>query len=207
MVRRSSVALGLAGGVLAVAAARSLFQRARTETVPYTVVARVGEVELRRYPPAVAVETLADSEMAAFRQCFQYLTGANDGGTDLSMTTPVSVRGRGTEISMTAPVETAEAGDAIRMAFFLPAEYDLSSAPRPTDPAVELVGIPERTLAVRQFSWWPSERRVARQSERLLDTLAGADVAVIGTPFFLAYDAPWTLPFLRRNEVAVEVAE
>lgn len=207
MVRRPTVALGLAGGILAVAAARALSQRASTETVPYTVVASIGDVELRRYPSTVVVETLADSETTAFRHLFRYLTGANVGGTDLSMTTPVSVSGRGTEIPMTAPVETTAAGDAIRMAFFLPSEYDLACAPRPTDPAVELVGIPERTLAVRRFSWWPAERRVARQSERLLDTLARADVAVVGTPVFLAYDAPWTVPFLRRNEVAVEVAE
>lgn len=206
MVRTSTLALGLAGGVLAVAGARSLSQRYTTETVPSETVARIGDVELRRYPPTVVAETLAPSESEAFRHLFRYITGANDGGTDLSMTTPVSVGGRGTEIPMTAPVETTASGDAIRMAFFLPPEYDFDTAPRPTDPAVEVVGIGERTLAVRRFSWWPSRRRVARQSRRLLRTLEDADVPVVGTPFFLAYDAPWAVPFLRRNEVAVEVA-
>lgn len=47
--------------------------------------------------------------------------------------------------------------------------------------------------------------RIARESERLLETLERAAVPISGNPFFLGYDAPWTLPFLRRNEVAVEV--
>jgi len=205
MVRASTVALGVAGGLLAAVGVWSVSQRYTTERVPYTVVARVGDAELRRYPSAVLVETVAPSETEAFRRLFRYITGANDGGTDLSMTTPVSVRGRGTEISMTAPVETSADRDAIRMAFYLPAEYDIDSAPRPTAGDVEVVALPERTLAVRRFSWWPSPRRVARQRDRLIRTLEDAAVPVTGTPFFLAYDPPWTVPLLRRNEVAVEV--
>jgi hypothetical protein len=225
MVRRSLLALGAVGGLVAAVGAWNRYQRVTAETVPYTVVGRVGDAELRRYPPTLLVETVAPSENQAFRRLFRYISGANDGGREISMTAPVSVAGRGTEIPMTAPVtvtgrpgtgSTAAATDdpasgaaaegGVRMGFYLPAEYDSDRAPRPTDDRVELVAVPERTLAVRRFSWWPTDRRVGRETERLLAALHDNDVAVDGDPFYLGYDAPWTLPMLRRNEVAVPVA-
>lgn len=223
VARTSTVALGLVGGAVAAVGAWNLYQRHETETIPYTVVARVDDVELRRYPSAVLVETVAPSENEAFRRLFRYIAGANSGrehvsmtapvemtgrGTSIPMTTPVEVSGRGRRISMTAPVEagTEGGGAGVRMAFYLPEDYDAESAPRPTDDDVELVVVPERTLAVRRFSWRPTERRLARERDRLLSTLERAGVPIDGEPFFMGYDAPWTLPFLRRNEVAVEVA-
>jgi hypothetical protein len=207
MRRASMLALGLVGGAVAAAGAWSLYQRVETETVPYTVVGRVGDVELRRYRPVVVAETVAATENQAFGRLFRYLTGANRGSADLAMTAPVEVRGRGTSLRMTAPVETSADRDdsGVRMAFYLPAEYGIETAPEPTDDDVELARVPERTLAVRQFSWRPTDRRVARERDRLLETLERAEVPTVGTPFFLGYDAPWTLPFLRRNEVAVEL--
>ncbi len=242
MARRSIRAVAAAAGLVAAVGALNLYQRYTTEEVPYTVVATLGDVELRRYPPAVLVETTAPTGEAAFRRLFAYIRGANEGDAEIAMTTPVEVTGEGTGIEMTAPVtvsavrefptpvpaagavggtgevvggrtdagtdrEAGEEDEAVRMAFYLPARYDLASAPRPTDDAVDLVAAPERTLAVKRFSWRPTGERVAERAEELLARLEAAEVAVEGDPFFMGYDAPWTLPFLRRNEVAVEVAD
>ena len=222
MVRTSTLVLGVLGGSLAVLGVWNRYQRYTTPDVPYTVVARVGDDELRRYPPLVLVETVADSEREAFGRLFRYISGANEGGSEVDMTAPVETGGRGESIPMTAPVEvgsgdgsrsipmtapveTSDGSDGVRMAFYLPPEYDLNSAPTPTDSTVELVVVPERTLAVRRFSWRPTDERVARETAELLETLERADVPTSGEPFYMGYDAPWTLPFLRRNEVAVEV--
>ncbi|MXV63427.1 heme-binding protein [Natronorubrum sp. JWXQ-INN-674] len=207
MVRNSAIVAGVAGGALAAAGAWTLYQRSTTETVPYTVVAHIDDVELRRYPEQAVVETTATSENAAFGRLFRYLSGANDGGEELSMTAPVEVGDPGPSIEMTAPVETrrVRGSDEVRMAFYLPPEYDVDSAPRPTSDDVTVVEIPERTLAARRFTWRPTDARVARETERLLETLETAGIPLADDPFFLGYDAPWTLPFLRRNEVAVEL--
>lgn len=214
-MRRSLVLPVVALGGVAVAGAWSLYQRYATETVPATTVARVGDAELRRYPTTIHVETVAPSEREAFGRLFRYISGANRSDAEIAMTAPVELGRRGeaegtreetgTEVPMTAPVEVGDADEGVRMAFVLPAEYDAESAPRPTDPAVDLVVVPERTLAVRRFSGRRTDRRVARETERLLATLSEAEVPVVGDPFFMGYDAPWTLPPLRRNEVAVEV--
>lgn len=220
MVRTSTIALGAVGVGVAAVGGWNLYQRYTTPDVPYTVVARVGDAELRRYPPTILAETVARSEREAFGRLFRYISGDNEGGADVAMTAPVEVGERGRSIPMTAPVEVesgvgggsggtpsgmVEGGDGVRMAFYLPPAYDLDSAPAPTDPSVDLVVVPERTLAVRRFSWRPTDGRIDREVSRLLETLDRADVPTTGEPFYLGYDAPWTLPFLRRNEVAVEV--
>ncbi|MUV87625.1 heme-binding protein [Natronomonas sp. CBA1123] len=204
MVRKRTIALGVVGGVIAGFGAANIYQRVATETVPYTVVARLDDVELRRYPKVVIVETTADSQTAAFRRLFQYIAGANADTTEIEMTAPVELSAGGATISMTAPVEVS-GEDGSRMRFYLPAEYDIESAPRPTEDSVELLEISERTVAVRRFSWRPTEARIDSETEALLDKLDAANVPLAGEPFFMGYDAPWTLPFLRRNEVAVEV--
>lgn len=216
MRRALAVGAGLAIGALAAAGVRRRLQ-AHTETVPYTVVAHLGDVELRRYPRLAAVETVAASENEAFRRLFRYITGANEGNTTVSMTAPVEIDGRGTAIEMTTPVEVGpttnephpaavNGSSRVRMAFFLPAEYSSETAPPPTDDRVDLVTVPERTLAVGRFSWRPTAARIASEREALLSTLDDADMATVGSAFFMGYDAPWTLPFRRRNEVAVEIA-
>ena len=155
MVRKRTLVLAAVGGVVAAVGASNLYQRAATETVPYTVVARVDDVELRRYPETVAVETDADAQATAFRRLFRYIAGDNTADTTIEMTAPVEMSAGGATIAMTAPVEIGS-GDAGRMRFYLPTEYDTDSAPHPTDDSVTLVSIPERTLAVRQFSWSPA---------------------------------------------------
>jgi len=203
-MRKRTLALATLGGVVAAIGASNLYQRAATETVPYTVVARLDDVELRRYPETVAVETDADSQSAAFGRLFRYIAGSNTGETEIEMTAPVEMSAGGATIAMTAPVEIGD-DEGGRMRFYLPEEYDGETAPQPTDDAVDLVTVPERTLAVRQFSWLPTEARVERETDALVEHLDEANVSLAGEPFYMGYDAPWTLPFLRRNEIAVEV--
>jgi len=221
MVRKLALGLGLAASALAAVGAANLYQRYATETVPYATVASIGDVELRRYPASVIVQTVAPDQREAFGRLFRYVGGANQAREDVSMTTPVEMDGGGAAISST-PVELAASGGSnsttpavetdevggeggVRMAFYLPPQFDADSAPVPTADDVEVVAVPARTLAVRRFSGLPSERRIEREREQLVQTLDEAEVPVRGDPFFLGYDAPWTLPFLRRNEVAVEV--
>ncbi|WP_336035566.1 SOUL family heme-binding protein [Halobacterium yunchengense] len=209
--RLAAWTVGVGAAALAAAAAYATYASRQAERVDYERVLTLDGVELRRYPPAVLVETTAATPRGAFSRLFAYISGENEGRRDLSMTAPVRVDGA--TVPMTAPVRVgrgeSERGESVgvTMAFYLPAEYTAETAPEPTDPDVELVAEPARTLAVRTFSWRPTEARVAAQRRRLLDALADRGVETAGEPFFLGYDAPGTLPFLRTNEVAVAVAD
>jgi hypothetical protein len=217
MDRRLLALAGAAGTALAGWIAWGLYVSKTTERVPYETLSTVDGVEIRRYPTTVAVETTAADERTAFRRLFEYIDGGNvpadevetdpaseaNDGEDVSMTAPVESTA-GEDVAMTAPVETDD-GDEVRMSFYLPAEYDFDSAPEPTDPAVRLVEKPARTLAVKSFTWRATDGRVQRNRDELLGTLASADLTTLGDPFLLRYDDPRTPPFMRTNEVAVEV--
>ena len=194
--------------------------RSGTEQVPYELVADLGDdLEVRRYPARVAAEARVPAEAEgedgddpmgrAFRLLFDYIKGANDGGREIAMTAPVETQ-RGAEIAMTAPVETRDAAAAsgdgtAAMRFFLPASYTMDGAPRPTDPRLRLVEVPARTLAVLRFSGFGGRASVAEERRALLARLEDGAWQATGEPVALFYDPPWTLPFLRRNEVAVPV--
>jgi hypothetical protein len=177
------------------------------ETPDHEVVARPSEdVEIRRYAPRLAAETVADSDGAAFRRLFDYISGENAGGAEIAMTAPVETREGGEEIAMTAPVETLPAGgDQVRMRFFLPAEYDRATAPAPTRPDVRLVEYPARTEAVLRYSGLPLGYRADTRKTRLRAALDGSGWTAAGPAATYYYDPPWTLPWNRRNEVAIPV--
>ena len=210
--RVKTVFLGGAA-VLAGWIAWGLYSTWSTESVPYERLRTVDGVELRRYPETVTVETTAPDGRTAFRRLFRYLSGANASGQSVSMTTPVETQGE--SIAMTTPVrsrssDTATANDTdhtdgMRMAFYLPADYDPETAPEPTEPAVRLRVEPETTVAVRPFSWYTPEWRVRRMERQLRSTIRPEGITPVGEPFLLRYEAPWTPPFMRRNEVAVAV--
>jgi DNA gyrase inhibitor GyrI len=73
------------------------------------------------------------------------------------------------------------------------------------DPRVRIVSVPSEKIAILRFSGYGGDYR-QRQSE-LISTLAGSKWRPVGETFMLYYDAPFTLPFLRRNEAAVVVEE
>ena len=142
----------------------------------------------------------------AFRTLFAYIEGANDGGRNIAMTAPVEQRTGGRSIAMTAPVETTIDGGRSRHAL-LPAGRPRrrDRARRPTDPAVTIVELPATNVGGRRFTGWWSEAGLARRQAALIDALDGTDWVAAGPPVGWFYDPPWTIPFLRRNEVAVPV--
>ncbi|WP_254768626.1 SOUL family heme-binding protein [Salinilacihabitans rarus] len=180
-----------------------LYAKASTERVGYTTLRTLDGVEIRRYPSTVLAETTADGEREAFGRLFRYIQGANEADAELAMTAPVRTRPR--RIEMTAPVRTTETDEGVTMGFYLPQEVASTSPPTPTDPEVTLAVEEPRTLAVRPFGWYATPARIENYEWDLLDTLAERGLQPAGDPFLLRYDAPYTPPFMRRNEIAVEL--
>ncbi|WP_458206669.1 SOUL family heme-binding protein [Haladaptatus sp. NG-SE-30] len=181
-----------------------VYVRRTTDRIPYTTALTLDGVEIRRYPDAVVARTTADSPSEAFRRLFGYIEGANRSQEEIPMTAPVTTSPE--RISMTAPVATEQSSDGVEMAFFLPGKYTAEGAPVPTNDEVTIEHLGARTLAVRPFSWYATEDRVKTNQRRLFDALSAHDLTPTGDPFLLRYDDPWTPPFMRQNEVAVELA-
>jgi hypothetical protein len=201
-------------GALALESFFGVFGARLYEEPRYEVIDRVADrVEIRRYGQRVAAETqLAIAGEAgnnqAFKLLFAYIAGANQasasGDGKIAMTMPVEVRNNAL-IAMTVPVQTAQQNGGTVMRFYLPAKYSRDRAPEPNDARVKIVSAPAETVAVVRFSG-SGEDFAAHQTE-LLEMLRGSRWRPSGAPYTLYYDAPFTLPFLRRNEAAVAVIE
>ncbi len=168
-------------------------------------------VELRRYGPRIAAETTVDSDEnrarnVGFRRLANYIFGANHRNETISMTAPVGQQSTSDEIAMTAPVAQARSADdqwVIR--FFMPSKWTMDTLPEPDDDKVRLVPVPGETVAVLKFTGDRGPQAVADRTDELRKTLLDNDIEPAGDPFAWFYDPPWTLPFRRRNEVAIPV--
>nr|WP_253861531.1 heme-binding protein [Mycobacterium asiaticum] len=193
-----------------VEAAGSVVGYRGTEEPAHTAEKLTKSVDIRRYDARIAAETTVSAgEQAArnvgFRRLARYIFGANHQQLTNTVVQQSSVED-GQKIAMTAPVSQAAAGAGdwvIR--FFMPADQTLGTLPEPDDADIKLVTIPPETVAVRRFSGNPSAKAVATQTEKLLNTLVEFGFEATGTPSAWFYDPPWTLPALRRNEIAVPV--
>jgi hypothetical protein len=189
----------------------SVFGIRNTPEPPSTVMAHVGAVEIRRYAPVAAAETLVDgSELSArsigFQRLFTYITGSNTARQRIAMTAPVAQKAA-QRITMTAPVaQTRMTGGVFRVSFFLPPTLTVATAPQPLDRRVVIVQVPPLTMAVLRFSGQATPAAVTAAGERLDAILASSGWRANGPLVAWFYDPPWTLPPFRRNEVARPVA-
>jgi hypothetical protein len=185
--------------------------RSGTEEPSYQVVATIGQVQIRQYPPRLAASvTVPGDEISArsagFRRLARYIFGANTAAASISMTAPVVQSSE--KIAMTAPVVQARGSFGHwTITFYMPAKYTLATLPKPLDPGIGIHELPVTLDAVYRFSGIPGAAPVARARAALLRQLAGSDWVIIGEPVDWFYDPPWTLPWARRNEVAAPVRE
>lgn len=213
----AGVVVVLLGGWIAV----GVVSVAGVESPQYSLVEKRAGYEFRSYPAMIVAETVVDGSYResinqGFGRVANYIFGNNTAEAKIAMTTPVlheetkaMPAGEGTseKIAMTTPVLHEPLGaESYSLAFVMPSEYTMDSLPRPNRDYVTLREIPERTVAVLKFRGYAPERTAQRKTQALLDRLARDGVDVMGEPFVAQYDPPWTPPFMRRNEIHIEVA-
>ncbi len=193
-----------------------------TEEPPYEVVREAPGFELRRYQPHLLAETEVQGRFdkvggKAFGILADYIFGNNQAAEKIAMTAPVTQRPSasdddqaGTRIEMTAPVTQRPAqtdDDSFIISFVMPERFTLETVPRPNDPRVSLREAPGRLMAVLKYSGGWGESNYRSHEAQLLDAVRAAGLTPLGEPLYARYNSPFSLPFLRRNEVMVEVAE
>jgi hypothetical protein len=169
-----------------------------TETIPYEITGKVGEIEFRKYPSVILATVDSDGNDSGFNLLFAFITGSNNTQHKISMTSPV-ITSR--QIAMTAPVVS----DAKSMSFVMPPRQSQENIPEPLDGRVRITTLPAREVAVIRFKGYARQNEVTAAEERLLDGLKKAAIEPVGGPFLMRYNPPWIPGFLRRNEVAVEI--
>jgi hypothetical protein len=169
-----------------------------TETIPYEITGKAGEIEFRIYPGLVLAIVDNTADDGGFNLLFAYITGNNTVSSKISMTAPVFTS---RQISMTSPVVS----DAKTMAFVMPPGKLREEIPDPLDSRVQIREVPGREIAVIRFPGYAPTEEVEAAEARLREGLKKAGIDSVGQPFLMRYNAPWTPGFLRRNEVGIEI--
>jgi len=183
-----------------------------TEEPPFRVVLDDGDFEVRDYPALLAAEVTVggsrdDASNAGFRLLAGYIFGGNTRRQSIAMTAPVvQERASGETIAMTAPVIQTGGDGEWMVRFVMPGAYTQETLPTPNDRRVRIVPVPPRRFAVVRFSGLASPAEVERQTAGLLAFMTRSKLSSGGPPALARYDPPWTLWFMRRNEVWIPVS-
>ena len=161
------------------------------EEPAFRTVLKDGDYEIRDYPALVVAETTATgSQWQAGNQGFRALAGYIFGGNRNQR-----------KIAMTAPVGMTQTGDEWVVRFTMPSGYALDALPAPNDARVSLREAPAARYAVLRFSGLARPATVAEKSAELAGWMERRGLKATGPVTLAQYNPPWTLWFLRRNEV------
>ncbi len=199
MLLRSKRAGAIAGGAtaLGLGLTRWQLQRFFGDEPAYELEQRIGHLEVRAYSAYVVAETTvqADDINAALETGFERLFGYIRGGNHESE-----------KLAMVSPVTTGHDGGGYTVAFVMPTDRTLPSLPRPDDSRVRLVEIPARRVAALTYRGRYSAEAIELHEHELADLVAEAKLTSTGKPMFAGFDPPTTAPFLRRNEIWIDLA-
>ncbi len=181
-----------------------------TEEPPFTLSLKHGEFEVRDYPPLVLAEVAVmgsrtEAAGKGFRLLAGYIFGDNTGRQKIAMTAPVIQLPAGETIAMTAPMLQTGGDGRWIVRFIMPRGATLDTLPRPNSPRVHLHAQAAARVAVVRFSGLARSDDVAAKTLALSRFVATQQLHAAGPPSLAQYDPPWTLWFMRRNEIMIPV--
>ncbi len=180
------------------------------EEPAFRTVLQDGTFEIRDYPALVVAEVTVSGEQKeaaskGFRLLAGYIFGGNRRKQNIAMTAPVAQEPTAERIAMTAPVtQTPAAGEWV-VRFTMPSRYTLETLPEPNDARVRLRVSPPARFAVIRFSGLARPQDVAAKSAELAAWLQRRQLRPAGPASLAQYNPPWTLWFMRRNEVMIPI--
>ena len=199
-----------------------------TEEPNYTILSQTENFELRRYESQLVAQTWVSGDQNAasrtgFKVLADYIFGNNTApsgeSSKISMTAPVAMQfevkqsenkngdNESQKIAMTAPVsikqEQQQNDGKWRVQFTMPSQYTMQTLPQPNNPDISIIEVPPQTYGVIKFSGLAGTEKVAAKTSELQSWMQAQKLTVTGTPELARYNPPWTLPFMRRNEVII----
>ena len=167
--------------------------------------------EIREYQPKLIAQVLINgtfdsASSKGFRLLADFIFGnnkTNEGSKKIEMTAPVVTRDASEKIEMTAPVISEETEKGWYVSFNMPKQYSKETLPVPNNSEVKIIEIPAEKFAVISFSGLVREKKYAEMLSLLNEEMKKRNLDPKGPVILARYNPPWTLPFLRRNELMV----
>jgi len=165
--------------------------------------------EIREYQSKLIAQVLVtgtfdSASNKGFRLLADFIFGnnkTNEGSKKIDMTAPVITHDASEKIEMTAPVISEETESGWYISFNMPKQYTKETLPVPNNPEVKIIDVPKEKFAVITFSGLVREKKYAEMLNLLNEEMKKRNLEPKGPPILARYNPPWTLPFLRRNEL------
>ncbi len=208
MMRKRWILLA-AAGLAGVGAITWSAMASNVETPNYSVSSKSDNLEIREYGPTIVAEATVEGErdkaiQRGFRIIADYIFGNNLSSAKVAMTAPVTQQSS-EKIAMTAPVIQQASGKSWNVRFVMPSKYTMETLPKPVNSKVALIEVPATRFAVIRFSGFAGQDSLDAHEAELRAFMAERGLTATSEPQYAFYNAPWTLPFMRRNEVMIEV--
>ena len=181
------------------------------EEPAYVSIEKKDAFEIREYQPKLIAQVLVNgtfdsASSKGFRLLADFIFGNNktsEGAKKIEMTAPVVSRDASETIEMTAPVLSEEVEKGWYISFNMPKQYTKEMLPIPNNSEVKIIEVPAEKYAVITFSGLVREKKYAEMLNLLNEEMRKRDLNPKGSAILARYNPPWTLPFLRRNELMV----
>lgn len=180
------------------------------EEPTYQTLEQENKFEVRQYSDVLVAQSTSagnykESSGQNFERLAGYIFGKNKANEKMDMTTPVLQEQQSEKMKMTTPVFQQQANTNWTMTFVLPSKYTLETVPRPLDENVIVKVLPKVKVATLQFNGRMNENNIFNHTQMLEDWLKQKGFNASANPYSAAYDPPWTLPLLRRNEIHIPI--
>ncbi len=165
------------------------------EQPDYKLIISEENIQIRDYPPMILAEVeVSGKRKQAIREGFKILADYifENNTSNIKMT-------------MMAPVIQEQQLDKWKVRFVMPKKYSLETLPKPNSKDVALIHLPARRFAVIRFSGVADDENIKQHTDDLKAFILAETLTPFGEPILAFYNPPWTLPFLRRNEVMIEI--
>lgn len=169
----------------------------QVEHPQYVIVEKFENIEIRKYPKMVIASSevegsRADSINQGFKLVANYIFGENDQKEKISMTAPVMQQSKSSENDWT-------------ISFVMPRDYSFAKLPSPNDSKVKLTELSSKKMIAIRFYGSTNEENLQIHREMLEEFVKNKKYKTIGNSIYAFYNPPWTLPFMKHNEIMLEL--
>ena len=161
----------------------------------FSLIEKMDNIEIRQYNEYVIAKTSIPlnndkEENNMFMVLASYIFGENENKQN---------------IPMTAPVTTFKTENSYDMIFYMLDVDDIEDLPKPSGQDIVFEKFNLGKCAAISFSWFTNESKIEKYKTMLEKFIKENKYEQI-SPFMVnRYDPPWRLPFLRRNEILVQI--
>ena len=179
------------------------------EEPSYRLTEKAEPFEIREYSPLIVAQVevpgdLSEASSAGFRLIANYIFGNNIAVRDGGLTTAEPAPEK---IAMTVPVIAEGKGDQKTwlIQFVMPKQYTMDTLPKPNNPQVKLVPTGPQKLAVIRFTGFVGDDKVQEKTAELMAWIKSRNALPLGSPRLARYNPPWSIPWMRRNEILIPI--